>query len=330
MKKIKKILIRFPNWLGDIVMALPLLEALRIHYPTAEIHALVKKPFHTLLESDPRVNKVISFDLPKTLKQKAFPFKLASLLKQEHYDLAFVCTRSVSSALLLKLANIPKVIGLPRILGRWLLTHQVPCNKTEHQRAQYLALLQGLDINHTSIKASLLKEISSSSTMFDSSRPFILLHPGASYGSSKTWPLEYYETLARLIVDQLDIQVVFLGDVSQKKTTLIHPLICDLTGLTTLDDLHYLIQKTTLIICNDSGPMHIADGCNTPLLALFGSTDPALTGPIGDNSHIIFNKVSCGPCFTRVCPLDHACMKGIKPDVVFEKVKTILGIYGPS
>lgn len=325
MSNIAKILVRCPNWLGDIVMSLPLIEALKKHFPDATIDVLVKKPFHELFNADPRIGFVIPFEKPRSLYERLSVFKLARVIKKNRYDLSFCLTRSVWSALPLFLAKIPKRIGASRFLGFCLLTDQIHLDKTKHQRRQYLEFLKPLHLSSDEEFASLYKH-GPLDHVFE--KPYILMHPGASYGSAKTWPLEHYETLAALFLKLGTYKIVFLGDALQNKPKLSHPDLIDLTGKTSLGQLSSLIANAQLIICNDSGPMHMADGLGTKLLAIFGPTDPVLTGPKNKSSHILFNKTPCGPCFQRVCPIDHRCMKDQLPEMIFTKALTLLEDHG--
>lgn len=333
MLNVKKILIRFPNWLGDIVMSLPIIEALKLKFPSAEIHALVKTPFDELLISDPRIDKVTSFQKPTSWFRKLNVFALAKSLKKQNYDLCFCLTRSMSSALPLYLAGINTRIGAHRFLGSFLLTHQIKLDKTGHQRQQYLSFLTPLDIENPSLWAPLTKPFYQADffARLGLNKPYILLHPGASYGSAKTWPLDYFEKLASYFLEMNKYTVVFLGDKSQTSPKLSHPNLIDLTGKTTLTDLITVMAYADLVICNDSGPMHLADGLDSKLLAIFGPTDPCLTGPKNHNSTFVFNKTPCGPCFKRICPLDHKCMQQIAPEIIFKKALHLLeASYGSS
>jgi len=331
MLDIKKIVIRLPNWLGDIVMALPLAERLKAKYPHATITAICKKPFDHVVKNCSYIDEVISFDATKSFQEKLFQRDLKRKIKSQGFDLAILCTRSLSSALPFFQSKIKKVIGQNRPLDFLFLTDVVKFDKTIHQRQKYKALLKPLGI--TTIPEETALETSSNLFEFpklDLRKPFLILHPGASYGSSKTWPLPSYETLAKLLLDHLECQIVFCGDKKQQAPSLNHPSLIDLTGKTSLDELNFLIKHARLIVCNDSGPMHLADGLKTPLISLFGSTDPEKTGPKSKTAMVIFHKTPCGPCFKRVCPLDHACMKNITPNEVFETIQKILSQHGPS
>jgi heptosyltransferase-2 len=333
MLRIKKILIRFPNWLGDLVMALPLVEELKKHYPEAQIHALIKTPFDQLLKHDTRFDKIISFKKQNSFFKKLFPIHIQSLVKKEGYDLAILCTRSLSSALELSFSKIPQKIGAQRPLSSFLLTHPLKLNKKLHQRQQYLSLLKPLGIESQTVLTPLEKSFQETPLIkfgLKSTDAYVVLHPGASYGFAKTWPLDCFKKLSALLLLKTSYKVVICGDVLQKKIPLEDPRLLDLTGKTDLMDLKHLLENAKLVICNDSGPMHIADALKTPLIGLFGPTDPVLTGPKNKDSLVIHHPTSCGPCFQRQCHLDHACMKQISPEEVLEKALTLLGEYGSS
>lgn len=334
MQDIKKILIRFPNWLGDCVMATVIIEALAIAYPSTKIHAVIRKPFDEIFKKDTRIEKVFGFVKEKSFWKKLLPLSIKKDLKKENYDLAIVCTRSFSSAFELLGLKVPVKIGSKRFLGSFFLTHQMRWDKTHHQKKQYLSLLKPLNISFSSLESILEKpdNLDGDGIILgiDTNKPYILIHPGASYGLAKTWPLDYYKKLAKLLLENFDLPIVFCGDATQEKIGFLHKNLIDLIGKTTLSDLKKLIAKARCVICNDSGPMHIADGLKVPLVALFGPTDPILTGPMSLNSLVLNHKTPCGPCFKRTCPLDHACMKNLLPEHVFEKLKPLMGQYGSS
>lgn len=326
----KKILIRCPNWLGDIIMCLPIFEALKQQFPHAQLHALIKTPFHEILNIDTRIDKVIAFEKPKSLIQKLNCFSLAKKLKKENYDVSICLTRSLSSALPLFIAGIKQRIGSSMFLGSILITDTICLNKQLHQRKQYLSFLKPLGIL-TAAELACLDKTNYSSPLKDSlDKPYILFHPGASYGSAKTWPLDYFEKLASYFLEIKKYKVIFLGDKTQNKPSLCHEDLIDLTGKTSLNDLAALISNAELVVCNDSGPMHICDAVGTKLIAIFGPTDPALTGPKNTFSHVVFNKTPCGPCFERKCPLDHKCMRQIHPEMIFQKALHLLEVHGSS
>jgi heptosyltransferase-2 len=331
MNNVEKILIRFPNWIGDLVMATVLLENLKKQYPNALIDVLVKTPFDVLLHDHPLIHKVIGFNPKQSFLQKIRVHPIAKKLKEENYDIGILCTNSLSSLLIFKAAKIKTIIGYKRLFSSFFMKNALERKKTLHQKKQYLELLKpfGLTVFNESLNLSLSKKIVQSgdakfSTLIE--KPFILFHPGASYGSAKTWPLEHFEKLADILLEKTNLQVVFLGAQNQKKPNVIHERLIDLTGKTSLDDVLYLLKKAKACVCNDSGPMHLADALKTPTLAFFGATDPFKTGPSSKSSSIIFNKTTCGPCFKRTCKIGHACMKGITPSQAFSQLEQ-MGLF---
>ena len=158
------------------------------------------------------------------------------------------------------------------------------------------------------------------------------INPGAAFGSAKCWPLDRFRSLALRLVAEKDLYLVFFGDTATEGLV---KEICqglpeyamNLAGITSLRELASIIKDCDLLITNDSGPMHIASALGTPLIALFGSTDDQVTGPYGAADSVIHKKVSCSPCFKRVCPIDFPCMKQISVDEVFERALNLLKVH---
>ena len=155
------------------------------------------------------------------------------------------------------------------------------------------------------------------------------INPGAAYGSAKCWPPERFKALALRLLLEKETYVVFFGDAS---TASLVKEICqglpdtaiNLAGVTSLRELACLIKDCDLLITNDSGPMHMGAAFDTPMIALFGSTDDRLTGPYGQETAVINKRVSCSPCFKRVCPIDFRCMKQIGVEEVAERAQELL------
>ena len=154
------------------------------------------------------------------------------------------------------------------------------------------------------------------------------INPGAAYGTAKCWLPERFRELAIRLLKQ-DLYVVFFGDAS---TASLVKEICmglpdsviNLAGVTSLRELVCLIKDCNVLVTNDSGPMHIGAAFGVPLVALFGSTDDIATGPYGQAEGVIHKRVSCSPCFKRVCPIDFKCMKEITVDEVEQRTLAAL------
>jgi heptosyltransferase-2 len=160
-------------------------------------------------------------------------------------------------------------------------------------------------------------------------KKLIGINPGAAYGSAKCWPLENFRALALKLIEPEDTFVVFFGDASTSSLVkqIRHGLperIINLCGITNLRKLACLIKDCDVLVTNDSGPMHIGAAFEVPLVALFGSTDDALTGPYGQREAVINKRVSCAPCFKRVCPIDFRCMTRIAVEEVVAAVRVQL------
>jgi heptosyltransferase-2 len=160
-------------------------------------------------------------------------------------------------------------------------------------------------------------------------KPFIILNPGAYYGSAKRWPPDRYAKLAALLQEKNRAQILIIG--SEEETSLADTIssltnksLHVLTGKTSLVQLAGLLSFADLFVTNDSGPMHMASFLKTPLVALFGPTEPARTGPFQQPAVIIHKGAPCWPCSYRQCPFDHRCMLNISPEEVFQECQKLL------
>jgi heptosyltransferase II len=219
-----------------------------------------------------------------------------------------------------------------------LLTDAVsPLKKRQHLVLTYKELLQPLGIapSSTSPKLYLLpEEIAQARQLLISTygisadRPLVGINPGAAYGSAKCWLPERFREVALEILDKTDATVLFFGDAGGAALTKqicrdLPPRVLNLAGTTSLRELMCLIHLCDVLLTNDSGPMHMAAALGTDVVALFGSTDPVVTGPYGQGI-VIQKQVSCSPCFQRTCPIDFRCMKGITSEEVISSILKIL------
>lgn len=310
-----KIVVRMPNWIGDFVMATPLLEDLKRLYPDAQIAALCTGVLGELLENNPYVDEVIVF----SRKNRLFP----KLLK-EKYDLGILLTNSLSSAWHFFLSPVKKRVGFAKNFRRFLVTDNIPFpknKKKQHLVLTYKALIGSN--SHSEPKLFIApKEKKIGRTTFG-------INPGAAYGSAKCWPPERFTALIQRLLDEVpNCEIKLFGD---KLTKSLVDAICDgfdsrvinLAGKTTLRELIQEIGALDAFLTNDSGPMHMAASLKVPLVALFGSTNPYATGPY-KRGKIIYKAVSCSPCYKRVCPIDFRCMKQIEVDEVVKEMKRAL------
>lgn len=331
----QNILIRMPNWIGDLVMATPVLTDLRKAFPKARITAMCRRPLCDLLERDEAIDELFCFTRPSNdfLRREEFRDIIAKI-RAGNYDTGILLTHSFSSAWWFWQGRVQRRIGYSAHFRRFLLTDSLIFSKEkEHEVITYKKLLAplGVPLSETAPRLYLAeKEIEEAKTLlykqgFVKGKKLIGINPGAAYGSAKCWPPERFKALAMRLLLETDAYLVFFGD--SATSSLVKEIarglpekVIDLAGLTNLRELASIIKECTVLVTNDSGPMHIGSALNVPLVALFGSTDEELTGPFGQMQNVIHKKVSCSPCFKRTCPIDFRCMKGIQVDEVVERV----------
>ena len=324
-----KIIVRMPNWIGDLIMATPILSDLRSAFPEAEITALCKTPGSELLEYDESIDELFSFTRPENkFLRRVSQRNIIEKLRLGKYDIGLLLTGSFSSAWLFWQGRIKQRIGFAQHWRSLLLTDPVSLpNSPMHQVELYKELLRPLKIEPTTTTPRIFlkqKELIDAGRLCPHKGKLIGINPGAAYGSAKCWPPEHFSELAaRLTEEDPETTVLFFGDASSfelvKKICVDLPeRVINLAGMTSLRELACLIKECDLLITNDSGPMHIAAALNVPLIALFGSTDETRTGPYGVREGVINKHVSCSPCFRRTCPIDFRCMKEISVDEVLE------------
>ncbi len=340
MNNPQKIIIRMPNWIGDLVMATPIFAEVANRYPQAEITAMCRRPICQLLEKDPHIDELFCFSKSGLFTRRQERRNIVQTLQKGRYDLGILLPNSFSSAWLFWQGKVKRRLGYSGHFRRLLLTD--PLQFPEHRAKQHLVttykmLLQPLGIplsesppqvyvsNSEKIKA---KDLLRSYGVEEGDR-ILGVNPGAAYGSAKCWPAERFALLChRLLAEDQNLSMILFGDQQTAETV---KKICknlpkkaiNLAGLTSLRELMALIGSCDAFLTNDSGPMHIASALNVPVVALFGSTDETVTGPYAGGK--ILNKhVSCSPCFKRTCPIDFRCMQGIRVEEVQAAVKSTI------
>lgn len=339
-----KILIRATNWVGDAIMALPALRAVRKRFSDAEI-AIVGRPYVTDIYRDQEIcNQLIPYD-PKGLHAGfSGRERLAAELRAQKFDVALLLQNAFDAAWLAWRANIPERIGYARDARSFLLTKAVPLPRhgeiPAHEKFYYLELLRRagwLDSvqEETFIGLSVPEEKRRSADEFlrkSGVRQSVLriaIAAGASYGSAKCWPPSRFAEVANGLQSEADADVILFGTAAEATVStaisaeMRRPLI-DLTGKTAIADLPALLSQCHLFIGNDSGAMHVAAAVGLPVVAVFGPTDPYGTAPVTPRCSIVQEKPYCSPCFLRRCPTDHRCMTAITAEMVEASAKTWL------
>ena len=328
------------NWVGDTILSLPTIRGLRRLFSGAHIGLLTRAHLGDMLRDVADIDELVPYQPRMGFYRWADELGTVLSLRRRGFDVALILPRSFRSALIASLAGIPVRVGY-RDEGRgFLLTHGV--DRTDallrvHRTKYYLHLLESMggipdgDLPVIEMTPELRRWAHGflRSCGMEDSRPLVGFNPGATYGSAKCWDPHRFSALGSRLCRGYGAGILIFG--SQRERELgaviaqgIVGKAVNVAGSTTLSQLAALMENCDAVVTNDTGPMHISAAVRTPVVAIFGSTDPVTTGPCG-NGHIIVRKeVSCSPCLKRVCPTDHRCMDLISTDDVQEALAKII------
>ncbi len=307
------VVVRSPNWLGDAVMALPAVRNLKDLIEDLPLAVAAPEKLAALWQKCPFVDSVVVLDKPKNLKASA------AQLRAGDFASAVLLPNSLRAATEVWMAGIPQRIGYARSGRSMLLTHSVPVPPRNaarlHHRFYYLDLITAIG----ALEDSSLPKLRKDPTTVTGARGLVLAFcPGAEYGPAKRWPVENFIAMARHFIATRKAKIVLLGapgdtaiaDAFMKEV----PEAENRVGKTSLAEFMAALVAARLVVCNDSGAMHVASALGVPTLSVFGSTEPALTGPLGARIRVLRHHVPCSPCFLRECPIDFSCMTGVSAD----------------
>jgi len=314
-----RIVARSPNWLGDAVMSVDAVRAFKYGRPDAHLSVLTPSKLAGFWRRVDGVDEVIEIEKEESV------FSVARRLRGR-FHVAVLFPNSLRSALEVWLARIPVKVGFQGHYRQWLLDHTIaegkrpPANQPVHQADVYWRIAARCGAEDRPPVSPLWKP--------NRKERVIGLCPGAEYGSAKRWPADQFRQFILQLNEEVDCQWVIVGTSADtpvaKKIASGIPNVTDLTGKTSLEDLMDLLSRISVLVTNDTGTMHLADFIGTPLVSIFGSTEPTFTGPRGSRSVVIRQKVECSPCFLRECPIDFRCMEEIPMDKVIQAVKISL------
>ena len=325
-------------------MATPVLADIRARWPKAKITAMCQGKIADLLRFDPHLDAIFAYQKPNRWVHRVVHGELVDALQKGDYDLGIVLPLSFSSAWWFWRGNVQRRVGYRGHFRNWLLTDAPPFPQEvtqQHLVTTYKQLLQvfGIplsthapqlylsekEVEQAQERIPFLQKLSSS----DGKTLLVGVNPGAAYGSAKCWPPNYFQELCLDLLQHPKLRLLFFGDtvgasvVGEICRALPPEKVLNFAGKTTLRELMSLLQCCQLLITNDSGPMHIASALKVPLIALFGSTNPVVTGPY-NGGEVLYEQVECSPCFRRVCPIDFRCMRSIHPKEVYQKASALL------
>lgn len=335
-----RLIVRLPNWIGDAVMAQPVLANLRAGLPGWSITALATPWVAGLLAAEPAMDDLVVYRPNGDHAGLRGRYRLAGQLRGR-FDLGLLLPNSFDSALIFKLAGLPRRIGYARDGRSPLLTDRVPVTaplKACHHLEYYLGLLTYLGLPAPGHQPA----ITVSRTASDWADDFLAgldptgsdfrlgLAPGAAFGPAKRWPADRFAQAAgRLLKSRGGRAFIFGGaddfGPGQEIAEAVGPAAVNLAGETGLDQAVALLARMDAVITNDSGLMHLAAALNRPVVALFGPTDHRRTGPRGERCRLIVAQADCAPCLKPVCPLGRPCLETITAEQVVEAVEELLG-----
>jgi heptosyltransferase-2 len=334
-----RIVIRPPNWLGDAVLALPAVAAIRRRYPDSHLTIAAAPAVAAVFREQTPVHANRVIDLPAESRAAI------AALQGGGFDLGILFPNSFRSAWQLRRAGVKQRWGYATAGRRWLLTRRSSPDKAHHlhQADYYRALVRGLDIECGDDAPQLEPtgpSIERASALLaerhvPADARLAGFAPGAAYGQAKQWPPDRMAaTIAALVRDHDTTCLVFGAAHDKAAARAIESWlrahapetmarVIDLVGRTSLGALVGLMARCRVFVSNDSGAMHLAAAIGRSVVAIFGPTDERVTRPLGDHD-VLTEPVFCRPCLLRDCPIDHRCMKRIPAERVIAAVVTRL------
>jgi heptosyltransferase-2 len=325
-----RILVRATNWLGDAVMSLPALRAVRQRFPQAEIAILAKPWVADLYQREPVCDRMIPYTA-RTLSEK---WEAGRALSRENFDCAILLQNAFEAAAVAYLAGIPERIGYARDGRSPLLTRAIPVPRKgeipRHERFYYLELLHRAGILDSLPENDCIRLDGAPQSRAAGVARFhdlgmgetiVGISPGAAYGTAKRWLPERFAEAAATVARELGAAVAIFGSKDERAwcasiAAEISVAVHNFAGETTLAEYIDLAAACRVYLTNDSGGMHVASALGVPTVAIFGATDDIATGPTGPLARVVREPVDCSPCLKRECPIDHRCMTRVSADRV--------------
>jgi heptosyltransferase II len=326
-----RILVRSSNWLGDAVMSVPAVRAIKDGRPDVHVTIAAPDKIAPMWKLIPEADAIVPLPNGSLLQ-------VVRLLKQRMpFDVAILFPNSLRVALESWLSGIPNRVGY-RGHGRSWLVNQIireprKPGPPEHHSLRFLRVARecGAEISE-SLWTPLTAHACGSDQLstLNSQPPKLGLCSGAEYGPAKRWLPERFAEAAAKITVQSSAQWILFGtkndvEAGEQIAAAIGDHCVNRIGQTTLDQLIFELRQCRLLLTNDTGTMHLATLLGVPVVAVFGSTEPRLTGPLGNGHIVLRHHVECSPCFLRECPIDFRCMKAVTAEEVTDAVLSMLG-----
>ena len=335
-------LIISPNWIGDAVMAQPLLQRLKRQHPDRAIDVLAPPSVAPVWRAMREVDSVLETPFRHGPLQLRERWKYGRQLRQRGYLEAYVLPNTLKYALLPLFAGIPVRVGYKGEMRFGLI------NRMHHDSAPprpmvafYAALADAPDaaLRADVPRPAMQVERATIDALYgrlgiDRARPMVVFAPGAEFGAAKRWPARHFAALAQALMAQHPgVQVGLLG--SPKDKAACDEIIAitgaasmfNLAGVTRLDEAIAVIAGAAAVVANDSGLLHIASALNRPVIGLYGPTDPDHAPPFSDLARAMSLRLDCAPCRQRQCPLGHHnCMEKMESPMVWQELRPMLAV----
>src|SRR6266850_372403 len=341
---IKRVVVRGTNWVGDSVMTVPALRALRRLMPDAKITLAIRPSAQGLFAEADFVDELLIYHrqgLSSVVQQ-------TREWRRRRFDLAVLFQNAFEAALIPFAARIPFRLGYATEARQLLLTDAVPLPEwraTRHEVFYYLYLIAALE--HTLLGTNSVCDNEPDAALHLSeagkadafsllrrhgvrgNKTLVAICPGSINSRAKRWPAERYARLADRLIEEIHAEVLLIGsqeesDVSDAVTIQMRQKPVVLTGKTSLAQVTALLGLVDLVITNDTGPAHVAAALGNPTLVIFGPTNPLTTRPFSPVAEIIRHPPDCAPCMLRDCPIDHRCMTAISVEEVFDQALVLI------
>jgi lipopolysaccharide heptosyltransferase I len=331
----KRVLIIKPSAIGDIVHALPVLPKLRRRWPGAQLSWLVNPGFAGLVKGHPLLDDAILFERGRFGDGWYNPAALWDLggfvrrLRKRKFDLVIDLQGLFRSAWVAAASGAPRIVGFSnaRELAPWFYTDRVNCSwEEDHAVERYLKIAAALGCADGPAEFCFAVDDGDRRYIEQLIPPgidFAVLLPGTNW-QTKQWPVERFAELVNPLRDRFGLETVAAGAAGDATLTSRIPAKFDLTGKTNLRQIIALMELASLVVGNDTGPMHIAAALGRPLVAPYGPTDPGRTGPFGRMDSVVRLNLPCMPCYSRTC--SHvSCMQWLEVEAVLRVASEQLG-----
>lgn len=337
-----RILVKEVNWLGDLVMSLPALRAIRRTYPGAHLAVLVKRELASFFDGARWIDEVIPYAVGRGLSGFFDRRRIVGEIRSRQFDLGVLFPNSFESALWLTMAGVRRRAGfIADARGAMLTLKATPPAESNsgHQSNYWLSMLRAIGVAdgraddfvldvHPPHRERMREWLAPSRKR--PGRPLYAIAPAAAYGPAKEWPADSYSALIDLLARRDDAEVVLVGAPSERAkceevaaSAKSGAIIA--AGHTNIGELIALLSLCDRFLGNDSGCMHLAGALGIPTVAIFGSTNPVRTGPMGAKTRVIYRKLECSPCLARTCRFGHyRCLTQIEPAELADAIESLL------